>query len=253
MSKTKFIIATSSSEGGWCTDRGSTLSLINSHVASHKARQGVNRLWQQQAHHASVNNRPKKIASACLNHHTHTSNCDRQVSAKQSRSAEAPCTWSFEELNNIIKYEGVEKKQKDQHLALSAPIRHSNDGHEKPRDIESATAQGYDIINSCRRSSFETVPNFTSEYSMRGLFVAESRCVDSFVRCTGLDHTIGVRLPVQVSQEENAQHGCYNLQQIYTGLDPFLRLAVDVSNYERSLLHFCEYIAKHYLSGKSYH
>lgn len=243
MSKTKFIIATSSSEGGWCTDRGSTLSLINSHVASHKARQGVNRLWEQKAHHASVGNRPKKIGSTCLTSNAPALSCDASVSTKPSRSTGTARTWSFEEMNDSFSHQDIGTGHIDPELSLSLPTRLSSRGHEMNGNNGSGAAEFHDIIDLHKPSLSEVMHFFPPNRPSRDLFVSKAQFMDAKIKFEEFGHNTFARLPMQASREGNTRYDCYNLQQIPTGLDPFLRLAIDVSNREKNLLHYCKCIA----------
>lgn len=246
MTETKFIVATSSSEGAWCTDRSSTLSLINSHIASHKARQGVGRPWRQQAHSTPVTHRPRKIASACGNVRSYTTDPSWQIHGQTSKASHGQCSWSLEDLNEAFNACQGEKKEGSSDSSLS-PLTHAS----------SNVSEVSDNIRMDQIQVFQTSDRFTPPparyelslpqgYRPNAFFVTELNGINGAYKKknpTGKKHRLSI---TQSLQKKPPGYPGHCLQQICTTLDPFLQLAVEVSERERTLLHYCKWLLLHY-------
>ena len=246
--KTTFIVTTSSAHGAWYPEKKSTLSLINSHVANRKAQQATQR--RAQSSRTTRQARPPKRASLgpadLLIDETETQSEAEKVEKVESKAQPGARTgWSLEELEDI--FGDQSQKDADQRkLATTLPY----DQRIKTPSIHSQTPSQQD-----RPGSFQLVQ--AQHHTLYHPVSNQLRPVN-WDQAAGAPDS-GLRLPHRAAAQSLINKGhqqaglagdasrqrtnMYNpptlLREIESILDPFLRLAINVSTYEQQLLHFC--------------
>lgn len=232
MNTAKFIITTFDSHGQPNAEKSTNLSTINSHVASHKAR-NCGHKWQPPIDHTATSGLSRAPSRA-----------EASRSASERVNGSIPfatdgelCAWTFEELDDI--FGGSD--QPDLHAGADNPAL--------PDPQARNPQQSVGIVEETVNPSFSAGSNLGLGYDFEPadpLSVPHNhrRVRDVYLQQHHHAYRSDRKPNVVNTTSANSRalsHTRYNTQQISTTLDPFFKLPVEVSTRERSLLHFCRF------------